>query len=114
MISETPDLAWSPRPREIDTSFAFLSFANNRANCCHFLTKLLGDVHHCKTKNNYISRLIKVSSCITRSKQKALEELYQKQMLRRVESILSDSSHPLQAEFQMLPSGSPKIENQQI
>ncbi len=33
-------------------------------------------------------------------------ELYQKQMLRSVESIMSDSSHPLQAEFQMLPSGS--------
>ncbi len=47
-----------------------------------------------------------VSSCITGSKQKGLEELYQKQMLRRVESILSDSSHHLQAEFQMLPSGS--------
>ncbi len=56
-------------------------------------------------QKNSLSRLIKVSSCIIGSKQKALEELYQKQMLRRVESILSDSSHPLQAEFQMLPSG---------
>ncbi len=57
-------------------------------------------------QKNSISRLIRVSSCITGSKQKSLGELYQKQMLRRVESILSDSSHPLQAEFQMLPSGS--------
>ncbi len=57
-------------------------------------------------QKNSISRLIRVSSCITGSKQKGLGELYQKQMLRRVESILSDSSHPLQAEFQMLPSGS--------
>ncbi len=48
----------------------------------------------------------KVSNCITGSKQKGLEKLYQKQMLRRVKSILSNSSHPLQAEFQMLPSGS--------
>ncbi len=56
------------------------------------------------TQKNSISRLIKVSSCITGSKQKGLKELYQKQMLRRIESILSDSSHPLQAEFQMLPS----------
>ncbi len=57
-------------------------------------------------QKNSISRLIRVGSCITGSKQKSLGELYQKQMLRRVESILSDSSHPLQAEFQMLPSGS--------
>ncbi len=57
-------------------------------------------------QNNSISRLISVSSCVTGSKQKSLGEFYQKQMLRRVESILSDSSHPLPAEFQMLPSGS--------
>ncbi len=37
------DLAWSPRPREIDIYFVFLPFANNRTNCCHLLTKLLGD-----------------------------------------------------------------------
>uniref|UniRef100_A0A4W5LV95 Sodium channel protein n=1 Tax=Hucho hucho TaxID=62062 RepID=A0A4W5LV95_9TELE len=36
-------LAWSPRPREINSSFVFLPFANNRTNCCHLLTKLLGD-----------------------------------------------------------------------
>ncbi len=35
------DLAWSPRPREIDSYFVFLPFANNRTNCCHLLTKLL-------------------------------------------------------------------------
>ncbi len=37
------DLAWSLRPREIDSYFVFLPFANNRTNCCHLLTKLLGD-----------------------------------------------------------------------
>ncbi len=37
------DLAWSPSPREIDSYFVFLPFANNRTNCCHLLTKLLGD-----------------------------------------------------------------------
>ncbi len=37
------DLAWSPRLREIDSYFVFLPFANNRINCCHLLTKLLGD-----------------------------------------------------------------------
>ncbi len=57
-----------------------------------------------KPKKNSIWRLIWVSICITGSKQKGLDELYQKQMLRRVESILSDST--LQAEFQMLTSGS--------
>ncbi len=37
------DLAWSPRPREIDSYFVFLPFVNNRTNCCHLLTKLLDD-----------------------------------------------------------------------
>ncbi len=37
------DLAWSPRPREIDSYFVFLPFVNNHTNCCHLLTKLLGD-----------------------------------------------------------------------
>ncbi len=36
------DLAWSPRPREIDSYFVFLPFENNRTNFCHLLTKLLG------------------------------------------------------------------------
>ncbi len=30
-------------PREIDSYFVFLPFATNRTNCCHLLTKLLGD-----------------------------------------------------------------------
>ncbi len=29
------DLAWRPRPREIDSYFVFLSFVNNRTYCCH-------------------------------------------------------------------------------
>ncbi len=37
------DLAWSPSPREIDSYLVFLPFANNHTNCCHLLTKLLGD-----------------------------------------------------------------------
>ncbi len=37
------DLAWRPSPRETDSYFVFLQFANNRTNCCHLLTKLLGD-----------------------------------------------------------------------
>ncbi len=45
MIIETPrgDLAWIPRSREIDSYFMFLPFVNNHTNCCHLLTKLLGD-----------------------------------------------------------------------
>ncbi len=43
MISETPDLACSTRPKEIDSYFVFLSFANNSTNCCPLLPKLLGD-----------------------------------------------------------------------
>lgn len=56
-------------------------------------------------QKNSLSRLIKVSSSITGFRQKGLEELYYSQMLRKVESILVDSSHPLQIEFQMLPLG---------
>ncbi len=36
-------LAWSPSPREIDSYFVFLPFANYRTNFCHILTKLLDD-----------------------------------------------------------------------
>ncbi len=48
MIIETPrgeilNGAPVPRPREIDSYFVFLPFAKNRTNCCHLLTKLLGD-----------------------------------------------------------------------
>ncbi len=39
------DLAWSLSPREIDSYFVFLPFANYHTNCCHLLTKLLGDGH---------------------------------------------------------------------
>ncbi len=37
------DLAWSPSLREIYSYFVFLPFANNHTNCCHLLTKMLGD-----------------------------------------------------------------------
>ncbi len=37
------DLAWRPRPRESDSYFVFLPFANNRTNYCLILIKLLGD-----------------------------------------------------------------------
>ncbi len=37
------DVAWSLRPREIDSYFVFLPFSNNHTNCCHLLTKLCGD-----------------------------------------------------------------------
>ncbi len=37
------DLAWTPRPKEIDSYFVFLPFTNNHTNCCHLVPKLLGD-----------------------------------------------------------------------
>src|SRR4029434_10919797 len=36
-------LAWSPRPRAIDSCLVLLPFANNRTNSCLLLTKLLAD-----------------------------------------------------------------------
>ncbi len=35
------DLAWSPRPREIDSYLVFLPFVNNHTNCCHLVPKLM-------------------------------------------------------------------------
>ncbi len=46
MIIETPRgeiLAWSPDRGRLTVILCFLPFANNRTNCCHLLTKLLGD-----------------------------------------------------------------------
>ncbi len=37
------DLAWNPSSRKIDSYFVFHPFVNNHTNCCHLLTKLLGD-----------------------------------------------------------------------
>src|SRR4029434_6785085 len=36
-------LAWSPRPRAIDSCLVLLPFTNNRTNSCLLLTKLLAD-----------------------------------------------------------------------
>src|SRR4029434_6401110 len=36
-------LAWSPRPRAIDSCLVLLAFTNNRTNSCLLLTKLLAD-----------------------------------------------------------------------
>ncbi len=46
MIIETQQgeiLHEAPDRGRFDTYFVFLPFANNRNNCCHLLTKLLGD-----------------------------------------------------------------------
>ena len=48
----------------------------------------------------------KVSSKIIGIQQIKLTELYNRHVLKKAESIMSDSSHPLHAEFTMLPSGS--------
>src|SRR4029434_9138889 len=37
------DLAWSPRPRAIDSYLVLLPFANNCINSCLLLTQLLAD-----------------------------------------------------------------------
>src|SRR4029434_6513698 len=36
-------LAWSPRPRAMDSCLVLLPFTNNRTNSCLLLTKLLAD-----------------------------------------------------------------------
>jgi len=48
----------------------------------------------------------KVSSKIIGIQQTKLSELYNRHVLKKAESIMSDSSHPLYVEFKLLPSGS--------
>src|SRR4029434_11297967 len=52
-------LAWSPRPRAIDSCLVLLPFTNNRTNSCLLLTKLLAD--GCVTH----SSLVQVYNLIT-------------------------------------------------
>ncbi len=71
------DLAWSPKPREIDSYFVFLPIVNNHTNCCHLLTKLLGDG-------------LVVHSPLCRSTILSLTSLDSSLVLAMVESLESD------------------------
>lgn len=55
---------------------------------------------------NAIAKIINVSSKITGVQQKSLTILYEEQATRKAEAILDNYTHPLQNEFQLLPSGS--------
>uniref|UniRef100_A0A8C7TMH3 non-specific serine/threonine protein kinase n=1 Tax=Oncorhynchus mykiss TaxID=8022 RepID=A0A8C7TMH3_ONCMY len=56
--------------------------------------------------SNALAAIVKVGSKITGVQQSSPSDLYNREGLRKEESILSDCSHPLQHEFQVLPSGS--------
>ena len=57
-------------------------------------------------QKNVLNKVVKVCSKITGSALKTLQDLYNKQLHKKAESILSDCSHPLHQQFQFLPSGS--------
>uniref|UniRef100_A0A8C8EUP3 non-specific serine/threonine protein kinase n=1 Tax=Oncorhynchus tshawytscha TaxID=74940 RepID=A0A8C8EUP3_ONCTS len=54
--------------------------------------------------SNALATIVKVGSKITGVQQSRLSDLYNREGVRKEESILSDCSHPLQHEFQVLPS----------
>ena len=56
-------------------------------------------------QKNTLAMVNKVSSKIIGIQQVKLNELYDRHVLKKAESITSCSSHPLHAEFKMLPSG---------
>ena len=53
-----------------------------------------------------LSNIVKVSSKIIGVQQSSLSVLYDRQVVRKANAVISDSSHPLHSEFQILPSGS--------
>ena len=55
---------------------------------------------------NSLTKIVKVSGKIIGAQQSSLTDLHRKATLRKAESILSVSAHPLHSEFQLLPSGS--------
>ncbi len=52
-----------------------------------------------------MSRIKKVSSKTLGTEQSSLTDLYNRQVVRKANSILSASDHPLYSEFEFLPSG---------
>ncbi len=54
---------------------------------------------------NALSRIVKVSSKIVGTEQSSLTDLYNRQVVRKANSILWASDHPLYSEFEFLPSG---------
>lgn len=58
------------------------------------------------SQKNVLNKVVKVCSKITGIAQETLHYLYNKQLHKKAEFILSDCSHPLHHQFQFLPSGS--------
>lgn len=54
---------------------------------------------------NVLNKVVNVRSKITGTAQETLWDLYNKQLWKKAESILSDCSHPLHQQFQFRPSG---------
>uniref|UniRef100_A0A671U0G4 Endonuclease/exonuclease/phosphatase domain-containing protein n=1 Tax=Sparus aurata TaxID=8175 RepID=A0A671U0G4_SPAAU len=59
-----------------------------------------------RTLLTLLNKVVSISSKITGFAQETLQDLYNKQLLKKANSILSDCSHPLHQQFQFLPSGS--------
>lgn len=57
-------------------------------------------------ERNLLNKVVSVSSKIIGLPQETLQDLYEKQLFKKANSILTDFSHPLYLQFQFLPSGS--------
>ncbi len=57
-------------------------------------------------QKNILNKVVNVCSIMTGTAQETLQDLYNNQLHKKAENILSDCSHPLHQEFLFLPSGS--------
>ncbi len=57
------------------------------------------------TNKNKVARIVQTAGKTAGSQQKSLDDLYHAAIHRRALSITGDTSHPLNSEFEMLPSG---------
>ena len=57
------------------------------------------------THKNALNRVVNIGSKIIGAQQNNLSVLYNRQVVKKANSILSDHSHPLHQHFQLLPSG---------
>ena len=67
------------------------------------------------TNKNSLGRIVKIASKITSIQLEGLELFYKRQVLKKALSIRQESIHPLNPEYQLLPSGSrlriPRLKN---
>ena len=55
-------------------------------------------------RKNKLQRIVNMASKIIGKQQKHLSVMYDEQILNKTRKIINDPSHPLQCEFELLPS----------